>query len=225
MSSRRVVIAGEGRLLYFLARRFLDAEAEVSLLTPHKEQAELLARRFSCLVVHGDPTQPRSLEEAGAGKATDVVAATERDENNLVICQLAHRHFEADRTVAIVQDPDFVSVFRDLGVGAVVSTADLLSRIVEQRTALEGLESLVPVAGGEIIVSDVVLKEGTAAVGRRLRDLGLPGPCLVGCVVRGEKVLIPDGDFEFQADDRAVILVEPRVEGDAIRVLKEGTES
>ncbi|MBU1701281.1 MAG: TrkA family potassium uptake protein [Candidatus Eisenbacteria bacterium] len=220
--ARRVLIAGEGRLLYFLARRFQSSRSEVTVICPHLKEAERLSRRLKCLVVHGDPTQPRFLEEAGAGKADDVIAATGRDEDNLVICQLAAQHFEVLHTVAVVQDPDFVDAFRKLGVGAVISTTDMLARLVEKRTSLEGLEDLAPAAGQGVIVSDVLLKETDHAAGHRLDTLELPESCLVGSVIRGEKMLIPKGDFLFAPGDRAIILVTPEVEEEAIRILKEG---
>jgi trk system potassium uptake protein TrkA len=219
---RRVLIAGEGRVLYFLARSFRATGVEVAVLSSKERDVSLLARDSGVLVIHGDPTQPRFLEEAGAGKSTDVVAATEQDEDNLVICQLAKKRFGVERTVALVQDPDYVEVFRELEVDAVISTTDLLARVVKERAALEDLEAVVPMKESSIRVSDVSLGDEDAAVGKKVRDIQLPTDCLVGVVVRGDQVLIPKGDFVLEQGDRAVILVTPQVEEEAIRVLKQG---
>lgn len=217
---RRVLIAGEGRVLYFVARSFKATRVEVAILTPRDRDALALSRGLDLVVIHGDPTQPRFLEEAGAGKSTDVIAATERDEDNLVICQLAKRLFGVERTVALVQDPDYVDVFRDLEVDAVISTTDLLARVVHQRTVLEEVEDLVPVVRSPIRVSDVSLVEGDPSIGKEIQKLGLPTGCIIGVVVRGEDTFIPHGDFVLELGDRAVILVRLQVEDEAIRVLK-----
>jgi trk system potassium uptake protein TrkA len=219
---RRVLIAGEGRVLYFVARSFKAAKVEVAVVAKHERDALALSRSLDVLVILGDPTQPRFLEEAGAGKSTDVVAATEKDEDNLVICQLAKRLFGVERTIALVQDPDYVEVFRELEVDAVISTTDLLAKVVRQRTALEELEDLVPVVKSPIRVTDVSLVEGDPSVGKNIQELDLPAACLVGVVVRGEEVFLPKGDFVLEQGDRAVIIVTRQAEEEAIRVLKKG---
>lgn len=219
---RRVLIVGEGRILYFLARAFRARKVEVAVLTPVARDAATLARRMDLLVVHGDPTQPRFLEEAGAGRSTDLVAAAEGDEDNLVVCQIAKKLFGVDRTIALVHDPDYVDVFRQLGVGAVISTTDLLARIVSDRTALEEFENLVPDADGSILVSDVVIGEGDFAAGRPLSELPLPSDCLVGGIVRGKGMVIPRGGSRLEVGDRAILLVTSESESAAIALLKTG---
>jgi len=57
---------------------------------------------------------------------------------------------------------------------------------------------------------------GCAAVREPLKRLRFPSDALVGAVVRGEEMLIPDGDTQIQPGDRVLVYATaeaiPRIE-------------
>ena len=69
--------------------------------------------------------------------------------------------------------------------------------------------------GGDVV--EHVIREGDAAAGARLRDLGLPRDALVSLIVRGDEVLLPRGSTRLEAGDRMLVLVAPRGGGRAAR--------
>jgi len=60
-------------------------------------------------------------------------------------------------------------------------------------------------AGGGTIVQ-TVLKEQSTLVGQKLKNLALPQDVLIGTIVRGDKVIIPEGDTVLMVGDRITIL-------------------
>lgn len=56
-------------------------------------------------------------------------------------------------------------------------------------------------------VVEVPLVEGDAAIGVRVRDLGLPREALVNVLVRGDEALPPRGSTRLEAGDRLYVLV------------------
>lgn len=59
--------------------------------------------------------------------------------------------------------------------------------------------------GAEVI--EVRVREGDAAVGQRVRDLGLPREALVNVLVRGDRALPPRGSTRLEAGDRLHMVV------------------
>ena len=59
--------------------------------------------------------------------------------------------------------------------------------------------------GAEVV--EYPLAEGDAAVGARIRDLGLPRDALVNVIVRGDRALPPRGSTRLEAGDRLHIVV------------------
>jgi CIC family chloride channel protein len=62
-------------------------------------------------------------------------------------------------------------------------------------------------SGGDFV--EFCLEPGSAAVGESLKTLGkrLPPGCVLVSIKRGERVIIPHGDTQFQGDDRVTVFV------------------
>jgi trk system potassium uptake protein TrkA len=85
-------------------------------------------------LVLGDATSPAVLLRAGAASADSVVCVTRDDAANLLIAQLAKHRFGVRWTVARVADPEHRWLFTPAaGVDAVVSSAELLARLVQEQ--------------------------------------------------------------------------------------------
>lgn len=215
----RLLVAGSGRLLYFLGRTLCERGHAVLLVCPDRAEGETLARRVRAEVVVGDATSPAILEDAGAGSADQVLAVSPRDEQNLVVCQLARVRFRVPRVLAIVNDPESEEVFRTLGVEVAFSPIRVLASLIEQTAGLDAVVRLAPAAGGKVLLAELRLDAGAAAAGRALRDLGMPQGALVGCVVRDGDAFVPHGETVLREGDRVVVLGAAGVHERAVRLL------
>ena len=215
----KAVIVGAGKQLYFLAREFISKGHSVAVVCGDAHDAQWIVRRLKATVLHGDGSIPSVLEDAGVQEAEVVIAATPRDPDNLVICQIAERRFGVPTTLALVNDPDNQEVFAKLGVKNVVSLTDLVSRVIEHRTEAEEIRNLTIFAEGSINVTELVLPEDCPAAGKPLSAAGLPRDTLVVGVVRGSMAIIPRGDTVLAAGDRIVLVTLPASYGPAVKYL------
>lgn len=215
----RLVIAGSGRLAYFLGRALLDHRHDVVFVARDRADCEGLARRLGAEAVVGDPTAPQALDDAGAGSADQVLAVTPRDDENLVVCQIAKLRFRVPRTLALANDPANEAVFRALGVDVAFAPTQILASLIEQRAGIDAVVGLVPAAGGRVRISEVAVAAGAAAVGCALRDLRLPPGALVGCVLRGDEAFVPNGDTVLARGDRAVLIAVAPIHDRAVQAL------
>jgi potassium/hydrogen antiporter len=74
--------------------------------------------------------------------------------------------------------------------------------------------SLIEVGTVRELGADVIehlVRPGDAAVGARLRDLGLPRDALVSLIVRGDEALLPRGSTRLEAADRLLVIVRREV--------------
>ena len=69
-------------------------------------------------------------------------------------------------------------------------------------------------------VVEHVVRPGDAAVGARLRDLGLPRDALVSLIVRGKEALLPRGSTRLEQGDRLLVLVRREVAADLPELLE-----
>ena len=148
-----------------------------------------------------------------------MIAATPRDPDNLVICQVAERRFGVPITLALVSDPDNQEVFPKLGVKNVASLTQLVSKLIEHRTAAEEISNVAIMGEGAVNVTELVLPEDSPAVGKPLASAGLPRDTLVASVVRDATAIIPRGDTVLVAGDRIVLVTLPTSYGQAVKYL------
>ncbi|AMV70944.1 TrkA family potassium uptake protein [Desulfuromonas carbonis] len=220
----RVILVGEGKILYFLARQFASKGHTTTIVTADHGQAGTLSRRVRATVLHGDGSDPGVLEEAGARRADVVLALTPRDQDNLAVCQIACRMFRVPRTVGLVNDPENEEVFRQLGVSVAFSATQIIARIIEERAGFEEIASLIPVAEGKVTVSEVALRAESPVVERELQRIAFPEGALIGGIIRAGEVIVPRGSTRLQGGDRLIVISQPDCYDQVLRLLT-GEES
>ena len=215
----KILLIGSGKTVYYLAKEFCDKGHQTTLITKDREEARKFSRQLPAVVVHGDGSEQATLEEAGAREMDVVLALTSADQDNLVACQLAQRKFGVSRTLALANDPENESIFRQLGVTVAFSGTKLVARMIEEQADIDEVIHLFPVAGGRLDVSEVSLRPNAPCIGQTLLDLPLPEESLVATIIRGEDVIIPGGRTEIKSGDRLLVVTEPQVYEKVMKIL------
>lgn len=206
-----IIIVGAGKVGYHLARLLMTQGHghEVMLIEKDRAKVGLLSMEFHDAIMEGDGSTVEALKEAGANRADVVVATTGNDEDNLVVCQVAKLMFLRPRTIARVNNPRNEELFAGLGVDASVSGTKLINAIIhEQVRAGDMMIPLLTLKAGDIEIVEVQLTRSSHIVRKKIKDLALPTGSIFIAVIRGEEVIIPYGETEFQPEDKVLALVK-----------------
>src|SRR5690606_6265822 len=118
---RSVVMFGATGVAVQVADALQRTKAAVRVIVPDRDDAERLAGKLSGVtVLHGEGTDHLLMREEHIGDADAFLGLSEQDEVNLMACQLA-RNAGCKRTIALVQKPDYVDLYEQLGVSVAVS--------------------------------------------------------------------------------------------------------
>ncbi|TMG17348.1 MAG: TrkA family potassium uptake protein [Chloroflexi bacterium] len=128
-----VIVIGGGKVGYYLSKHLLDRGYEVTLIEKDPRRAEVLNSVLGEIVMVGDGDEMAFLATTGMERADVVVAVTGDDEDNLVALQLAKERFKVPRTIARVNNPANVSIFKMLGVDEAVSATEVLLGALEPK--------------------------------------------------------------------------------------------
>ena len=210
-----VIVVGGGKVGYYLTKQLLSEGHEVLLLEKDRRRQAILAEQMGEVVVQGDGCEVRIMSEAGFGRADVIVAVTGDDEDNLVICQMAKRKFQAPRTVARVNDPDNLVLFEKLGIDTTVSSTQIIFNLLDQQIETGEIIPLAALKNGNIEIVAITVSERSPVLGQNVRDLPLPGDALIISVVRDQHAMLPQGDVRFENGDTVIAMVaadeEPRL--------------
>jgi trk system potassium uptake protein TrkA len=202
-----VIVVGAGKVGYYLSKQLVAEGHEVLLMEKDRRRQAMLAEELGDVVMQGDGCEVRVMAEAGFSRADVIVAVTGDDEDNLVICQMAKKKFATPRTVARVNNPANLDLFRRLGIDTTVSSTQIIFNLLEQQIEPGEIIPLGALKNGNIEVVAITVSERSPVLGRTIRDLPLPGDALIISVVRKDNAVLPQGDTRFEVDDTVIAMV------------------
>ncbi len=215
-----IIIVGCGKVGYQLTRALLSAGNEVLAIERDSAKYAAIVEELGSVVISGDGSEVSVLEEAGASRATVIVAVTGRDEDNLMACQAARHHFDVPKTIALVNDPENDDLFRKLGVDVIVSHTEVILTHVEEELPDHPVVHLMPLPGTEKRVVGIHIPPDADVVGKPLESVGLPDGTLVSLLVgEGGEPRLPAAGEPLQANDEVVAVTTPEMEEELLHVL------
>jgi len=126
-----VIVVGCGRLGSHLANRLSRDGHSVVVIDQRESAFELLSAEYSGFRVEGDGTEFSVLQQAKAAQADLFVAATDSDNVNLMVGQVAKQLLGVRRVIARVLDPDRSEAYRGLGIETVCPTSLAAEALVQ----------------------------------------------------------------------------------------------
>lgn len=215
-----VVVVGAGETGLHIASLLSKEKQEVAVIERSDEAVETVRRQLDVGVVEGNAVGPRILREAEVERADLVVATTGVDEANMVVCFMS-RQMGARKTVARVRNPEYSGYFvvggktpygtkrvvrpRSLGIDLFVNPETETAHNIMRSLSGLYVTPTEEFAGGRVQLRAFRAEE-SAVVGKTLRDINFPKPCLPALVLRGEEVTIPTGDHVVRQGDHVYVL-------------------
>ncbi len=199
---KRVTIFGAGTVGTYIARILQKGRISVKLIESRRERCECLSEDISGVkVVCGDATDIELLIEEEVGRSDAVVATTESDEKNLLICLLS-KNLGAKTAIAKVERKEYMRLFEAVGVDVALNPRRVTYNEVMKLLRRMQIETVAEIEGTAVI--EVVVKN-PKLVGMKLRDVALPKTAIIGAVVRGDDCLIPRGETALKLGDRLLV--------------------
>lgn len=205
-----VVIMGAGRVGYLVAKMLENEGHDVTIIEMEKERAKELSFLINGLVIEGDATDQKTLEEANIKQADAFAALTGRDDANLLACILAKHLNPNVITVLRVSNPKNKEVFEKVEdlkryFDFVISPEEIAANYIFRSILTPGFNRVIfPKEGAEIVEFQI---NGDNEVSEKLvKELGLPKDSLI-VAIYDEKgnLIIPSGDTKLPKKGQIVV--------------------
>ncbi len=204
-----IIIVGGGKVGYYLAKTLAPEKHRIMLIEEDSQLCEKIACELIDLgvgLIHGDGTDIKYLKDAEIEKADLLIAVTGHDQNNLVACQLAKNYFGVARTIARVNNPKNINVFKRLGVDSTVSSTAHIADIIEQEVDWAGINRMLAERVGDVRIREFAVAETSLSVGKKVEALSIPKGTILISVVRDKEAIIPNGQTQIMSGDIVVAL-------------------
>jgi len=172
----RILVVGAGEVGSYIAGRLSREGNDVIVIDRHSRRLDALASEVDLLTVNGSGTNPSVLAEAGLERAEVVVAVTDSDEVNLLVCMQA-KQAGVPATVARLQDGDLRgtpgrSLRNAIGVDLVLDPDEQTADAIMDLLVYHGVSDINELANGEVLVVGARLAEDAPLVGKTMAEIG-----------------------------------------------------
>lgn len=214
-----VLLVGGYHKARSLAQSLIRRGYQVTAINKTYEDCVKLAEMKSLQVICGDGSKPYILEEANTANMDIVIALTQSDEDNLVVCELCKKRFGIKKTVALLNDPRKTEFFHRMGVDSVVCAINAITEIIEQNAVVDEITNRIPLGEGRVSIFEVYIGKTSPAVEKKLWEIALPQDSIVGCLLRGNTSMIPRGDTRILEGDTLVVIAKKEQEEKTVKML------
>jgi len=211
----RILIVGAGAIGSNLAGELAKSKEKNDVIVVESNHAIVkdLSSKIDALVIEGNGASPLILEKAGIRDVEMVIAVSNSDELNMIVCLLAANYGVKTR-VARIRDPDYVlpgSVLsqKQLNIDKIIDPEAIAVEVMEALVFTAGATEIAHFANKRVLLMVFLVPEGAPIAGRTLRQIReiVPDEFLIAAIQRGEEVIIPHGDEEVHENDRIHVII------------------
>jgi trk system potassium uptake protein TrkA len=202
---RNVMIIGGGKLSV-RADWALPDYMNVKIVEPDMDRCEQLGKllKSKTLVINGEGHDMELLNDEGFENLDAFISLTSNDEENILACVAARRK-GIRKTIAQVENLDYLDMAEDLDVGTVINKKTIAASHIYQLLLKASVDNVKMLNVADADVAEFVVKKNSKVTKTPVMKLGLPHGVNIGGVVRGGKGMLVQGTTVLEEGDRVVV--------------------
>jgi len=205
---KNIMILGGSRIAQRTAEKLGD-QYNIKIIESDKERSLKVADQLeNVLVIHGDGRNLDLLKEERIERMDAFVAVTGNSETNILCCHLA-KAMGVKRTIAEVENIDFMGIAESMDIGALVNKKLLAASYIYKYTVGHSVTHVKCLTASDAEVIEFIVKEDSKITKSQIRNLSFPADAIIGGLIRGNQGYVATGDTQIQEGDKVVIFALP----------------
>ncbi len=201
---KKIMIMGGTRIAIRLADMLSD-QYRIKIIEYDAAVCRQLPNKCpECEIINGDARDNDLLIEEGIEDMDAFIALSESSEANILAC-LTAKEFGVKKTIAEVENIQFISEAEALNIGTIINKKLLASSRIFQilLAADENSSKFLSLADAE--VAEIEVKPGAKITRGLIKDIKLPREMTIGGLVRDGQGMLVNGMTRIQPGDRVVV--------------------
>ncbi len=210
----KLMILGGGQIGKIVAGSLSKQLETIKIIEMDRHRCQHLSAVMddNVIVVNGDGRNTDFLLDENIKDYDAFVAVTGNDEVNILSCVVA-RKFGLSRTIAEVENIEYIKLAEEMGVDAVINKKLLTAGKIFKMTLSNKVRTIKYMSGTSAEVLEFIVAPGSKITKAPLREIDFPENALIGGVIRGNDSFIAIGDTKIEPYDRVAVFAMP----DAVR--------
>lgn len=203
--TRNVMIMGGSRIAVRTAQYvpdYMQVKIIENELNRCNRLTELLDDRT--MIINGDGRDMDLLVEEGLRNTEAFVALTDNSETNILAC-LAAKRMGVSKTVAEVENIDYIGMAESLDIGAVINKKMIAAGHIYQMMLDADVSNVKSLTFANADVAEFTVKEGSRITRHPVKELGLPKGTTIGGLIRNGEGVVVTGNTLIRPGDHVVV--------------------
>lgn len=204
MYIKRVMIMGGTRI----AMRFaMESEGRfhIKIIEPDRAVCERLATRLpDCEIEHGDARDVDILKNSNIRQYDAFLALSDSSETNILAC-LTAKEFGICKTVADVENLQFISQAENLNIGTTINKKLIASSRIFKLLLDADVDNVKSLALADAEVAELLVKKNARITHHAVKHLRLPYGMTLAAVIHDGKCSLVSGDTRIESGDGVVV--------------------
>ena len=201
-----VIIMGLGRVGLSLANLLIDDGYDLTLIDDDEALCNEAAAELDALVICGNGTNSKILEESNIEDADFFIATTGNDEANLLSCILVKK-YDVDNIIARVSNPDHEEAFKAVGIDNVISPEITAAGFLEKLVTRPNVADLIQLGEGDAEILEMTITNDKI-VGKRIKDVSPTKDYIIIAMYQNGNLVIPQEDNIISRGEKVSVLVK-----------------
>ena len=156
------------------------------------------------MIINGDGRDMELLTEEGIKNTEAFVALTGSSETNILAC-LAAKRMGVTKTVAEVENIDYISMAESLDIGTVINKKFIAASHIYQMMLDADVSNVKCLTFANADVAEFTVKQGARITRSQIKDMGLPKGAPIGGLIRNGEGILVTGNTLIQENDHVVV--------------------
>lgn len=207
----KILIAGGGKIGSTIASQLVFEGHDITMIDMSYDVLDHLVESYDVSGIQGNAASMNTLLEANVKEANLLIAATDKDEINLLACLSAHAMNPNIHTIGRIRNPEYrmqAYAMQDVfGLNMVINPEQQAAKEIARLLKFPGFLTIDRFAKGMCEIVELKVDENSPLNGVSLKRLESIVHCnvLVCAVLRDQKCIMPSGDFELLVNDRIFV--------------------
>lgn len=156
------------------------------------------------MIINGDGRDVQLLTEEGIKSTQAFVALTANTETNILACLTAKR-LGVRKTVAMVENLDYVNMAESLDIGTIVNKKALAASNIYQMMLDADVNNIRFLMSANADVAEFTAQKGSKVTQKKVYELNLPQGATIGGLVHNGEGQLVSGGTQIEAGDTVVV--------------------
>ena len=156
------------------------------------------------MIINGDGRDMELLWEEVIKNTEAFVALTGNSETNILAC-LAAKRLGISKTVAEVENIDYISMAESLDIGTVINKKFIAASHIYQMMLDADVSNVKCLTFANADVAEFTVKAGSRITRSQVKDVGLPKGATIGGLIRNGEGILVTGNTTIMENDHVVV--------------------